>query len=86
VVNDVVENRGVEDRGGIELLACDGGADDGEDARANDGSDAERCKRNRSKRLLETGLGVLRLGNELVDGFTAKNLRRQSPTPLIMLD
>ena len=28
--------------------------------------------------------GVLRLSNELVDGFTAKNLRRQSPTPLMV--
>jgi len=82
VVNDVVENRCIEDRRGIELFARNGGADDGENPRADDGSDAERGKRNRSERLLKTGLGVLRLGNEFVDGFAAKNLGRQSPTPL----
>ena len=82
VVHDVIEDRGVEDRRGIELFAGDGRADDGENARADDGSDAERGKRDRSERLLETGLGVLRLGDQLVDGFAAKNLGRQSPTPL----
>ena len=57
VVHDVIEHRGVEDGGGIELFAGDGGADNREDARADDGSDAERRKRDWSERLLETGLG-----------------------------
>jgi hypothetical protein len=41
VVNDVVGYGRVEDGGGVELLAGDGGADDGEDAGTNDGTDAE---------------------------------------------
>jgi len=81
-MHDVIEHRRVEDGRGIELFAGDGGADNREDARADDGSDAERCKRDWPKGLLEAGLGVLRLADELIDGFTAKNLGRQSPTPL----
>ena len=72
VVNEVIENRGVENGGGIELLARNGGADDGKNARADDGSDAERGKRHGPERFLETRLGVLRVGDELVDRFTGK--------------
>jgi hypothetical protein len=82
-MNEVVKNWGIEDRGGIELLAGDGRADYGEDARTDDGSYAERSERDGPERLLEARFGILRLGNELVDGLTTKNLRRQSPTPLV---
>ena len=65
VVHEVVEQRGVEDGGGVELLAGDGGADDGEDARADDGADAERGKRHGPERLLQACLGILRLAISL---------------------
>jgi len=40
MMHDVVGERRVEDRRGIELLPGDGGADDGEDARTDDRADA----------------------------------------------
>jgi len=83
-MHQVVENRSVEDGGGVELFAGYRRADDSEDARANDGTDAERRKRDGPEGLFQARLGVLRLSNELVDGFAAKNLRRQSPTPLMV--
>ena len=46
MTDDVVEERRVEDGGGVELLTGDGGADDGEDAGADDGADAESGQRN----------------------------------------
>ena len=42
MVDDVVEQRGIQKRGGIECFAGDGCADDGEDAGADDGSYTER--------------------------------------------
>ena len=83
-MHQVVQNRSVEDGGGVELLAGDRGADDGKNARANDGSNAERGKRDGPEGLFQARFGILRLSNELVDGFTTKNLRRQSPTPLLV--
>jgi hypothetical protein len=83
VVNQVVENRCVEDRRSVELFARDRGADDGENPRTDDGADAERREGDWPEGFLKTCFGVLRLSDELVDGFTAKNLRRQNPTPLV---
>ena len=42
VMDQVIEDRSIQDRGGIELLPRDGCADDGKDARADDGSNAQR--------------------------------------------
>jgi hypothetical protein len=82
VVNDVVEDGGVEDGGGVELFAGNGGADDSKNARANDGANAEGGQRNGAEGFAEPVLRFLGVGNELVDGFTGKSLVWQSSTPL----
>ena len=40
VMNKIVEQRSIEDRGGVKPFASDGGADDGEDSGADDRSNA----------------------------------------------
>jgi len=40
VVHDEIGERGIEDGRGVELLACDGCADYGEDAGTNDRADS----------------------------------------------
>jgi hypothetical protein len=84
VAYEVVQHRSVEDGGSIELLAGNGGADDGKDAGSDDGSDAERGEGDGPESFAEPVLGLLRVGNELVDGFTRKGLAWQSPAPLIL--
>ena len=81
VMNDVVEQRRVEDGRGIELLPGNGGADDGEDAGADDRADAQRGERPGAERLLEAMLGLLRFGDQLVDGLAAEELVRQISAP-----
>jgi len=39
-MDQIIEEGGVQDGGGIEFLPGDGGADDGKDSRANNGPDA----------------------------------------------
>jgi hypothetical protein len=80
-MHDVVGQRGVEDGGGIELLSGNGGADDGKDAGADDGADAQRGERPGAERFLETMLGLLRFGDQLVDGLAREELVRQISAP-----
>jgi len=42
--------------------------------RPDDGADAERGQRPRPQRLAKTMFGLLGLGDEFVDGFTAQEL------------
>jgi hypothetical protein len=58
-MNDEVRERRVEDAGGIELLAGDSCADDGENARTDDCANAESGKRPRTERLFERVFGLL---------------------------
>ena len=51
--------------------------DDGEDAGADDGADAQRRERPRAKRLLQPPLRLFRLGDQLVDRLLAKQLAIQ---------
>jgi len=68
----------VDDGGFGELVgggrAADGCADDGEDAGADDGANAERGERERAERFLEDCVGVLRVGDELVDRLGGEDL------------
>jgi hypothetical protein len=80
-MDEVVGDGRVQDGGGIELLAGDGGADDGKDSRADDGSDAESGERDGAKGLREGVLGPLRFGDQLVDGFSGEDLAGQRRTP-----
>jgi len=89
-VHDVVGERCVEDRGGVELLSGNRGTDDGEDAGPDDRADAERGKRPRTESLLKPVLRFLGIGDQLVDGLAGKDLRSQDDAPgstyLLFLD
>ena len=81
VGDDVVDKRRVENAGGVELFAGDGGADDGEDARADDRADAERGKRPRAEGLFQRVLGLFRVPDQLIDRFAGKQLAGQRKSP-----
>ena len=49
-----IQHLRVQDGRSLEVLACRRSAGENEDARANDGADAQRRKRPRSQRLLKT--------------------------------
>jgi hypothetical protein len=65
------------------MLACHGGSDDGEDAGTDDGADAESGERPGAEGFLECLSGLLRLADQLVDGFTGDQLAGQGSSPLI---
>ena len=77
VVHQVIEQRSVQDGGGIKLLARDGGADYGENSRTDHRADAQRGQRPGAKRFLETVLGELRVADQLVDRFGCEQLLSQ---------
>ncbi len=81
VGEQVVDERGVADFGGVELLARHGGADDGEDAGADNSADAERGERPGSERFFQSVFGLFRLADQLVDGFAGKQLAWQGSSP-----
>jgi hypothetical protein len=55
-MDEVLEQRGVDDGAELEFLAGDGRSDDGEDAGTDDGADAERSQRPGPERLFEAML------------------------------
>jgi len=59
------------------MLAGHGGADDREDAGADDGADAQRSERPGPERLFETLAGLFRLADQLVNGLAGKQLAGQ---------
>ncbi len=77
VVHQVIEQRSIQNGGGIELLPRDGGADDGKNPRADHRTDAQRGQRPGAKRFLETVLGELRVADQLVDRFGCEQLLSQ---------
>jgi hypothetical protein len=81
VVNEKVCKRCIEDAGGIELFAGDGGADDGENAGTNDCADAESGERPRPEGLFQSMLGFFRVADQLIDGFAGKQLAWQCSSP-----
>ena len=75
--DDQVQQRRVRPgskRGGV---AADRSPDDSEDTRADNGPNAECGKRDRTKRFFERVLGTLRLGDQLVNGFSGEDLAGQ---------
>ena len=65
----------------FELLAGDGRADDGEDARADHRANAQRGQRPRAERLFERVLRLLRVADQLVDRLAGKQLAGQGSSP-----
>jgi hypothetical protein len=82
VGDEVVAKRGVDEAGGVKLLAGDGGADDGKDAGADDGPDAKRGQRPRAEGLLEPVLGFFRVPDQLIDRLAGNKLAGQGSLPL----
>jgi hypothetical protein len=76
-MDDVVQDRGVEDRRGVELFAGDGRADDGKDAGADDRADAESGERPWAERLPQPVFGLFRLPNQFVDRLAGEQLTGQ---------
>ena len=81
VMDDVIRERAVQDGGCVEFLPGDRGADNGEDAGADDCADAESGERPRPERLLEPMFRLLRVGDQLVNGLARENLFRQGIAP-----
>ena len=76
-----MEQRRVFDGGVGKGLTGDGGADDGEDARADHGADAKRGKRPRSQRLFQRVLRFAGVADQLIDGLAGKQLAGQGSSP-----
>jgi len=72
--DEVIGEWGVDEAGGIEFFAGDGGANDCKNSGADDCADAERGERPGAEGLFEAVLGVLRIQNELVNGLTREQL------------
>ena len=72
VPDQIIQQRRIKDGGSIELLPGDGGADDGENSRADHRADAERSQRNRARGSSSAALGLFGVGDQLVDGFAAE--------------
>jgi len=74
---DEVDDWGLGDTDRCGGIAADGGADYGEDARADDDADAEGGERNRPKGFFEGVFGTLGVGDELVDALSSEDLAGQ---------
>jgi hypothetical protein len=83
VVNQVFEERRIENRGSFEFLAGDRGADDGEDAGADHGADSEGSEAEPAEGLLEFYFRVFGVGQKLIDAFTVEKLRCHSLSPIV---
>jgi hypothetical protein len=77
VIYQVIEQRRVQDRGGIKLFSRDSGADHGENSRTNHRADAQRGQRPGSERFLQTVLRKLRVADQLIDRFGCEQLLSQ---------
>jgi hypothetical protein len=77
VVDEVVGDGSVEDRGGVELFAGDGGADDGKDARADNRADTEGGERDGTESFAERVLRLAGLCDQFVNGLLGEELTGQ---------
>ena len=76
-VDQQIEHLGVQDGGRFEVLARRRGAGENKNSRADNGADAERRQRPGAEGLLEAMLGLVRIGDQLVDGLAAEQLARR---------
>jgi hypothetical protein len=67
VRDQILKQRSVQDRGDLEFLARDGGANNGENSRADHGSDSKRGKAQPTQRLFKSNFRVLAIGQQLVN-------------------
>ena len=81
MVNEKIEEGGVQDGGGIKLLSGDRRADDGKDSGANDRSDSQSRERYWTESFLELPVRLLAIRDQLVDGLPGKKLVAQRSAP-----
>jgi len=72
MIDEVLEKRSVQDRGDFKLLSGNGGADNREDARPDDGADAEGSQAKPTERFFKANFRIFCIGEEFVDALTAK--------------
>jgi hypothetical protein len=72
-----IEHGSVQHGAGIRTFSCDGRADYGENAGADDRADAEGRQRQRPKGFLQAMRRVFRVANQLVNRFGGEDLMRQ---------
>jgi len=72
MVDEVLKKRSVEDRGNFKLLPGDGSANDREDARTDDGPDAEGGQAEPTEGFFQPNFWVFRIGEKFIDAFAAE--------------
>ena len=72
MVDEVLKKRSVEDRGKFKLLPGDGSANDREDARTDDGPDAEGGQAEPTEGFFQPNFWVFRIGEKFIDAFAAE--------------
>jgi hypothetical protein len=73
-VRQQVQHLRMQDRRNLEMFARRCRAREDEYSGADDRPDPQRRKRHRAQRLLQARLGVLRIGDQLVDRFLGEEL------------
>ncbi len=73
-IHDQVERLRVQDGGRLEIFSRRRRSRKDEDARANDGADAERRQRPGAQRLTEPVRGIVRFRDQFVDGLATERL------------
>src|ERR1700676_1312377 len=69
-----IEQRRVENRRSVELLASDRGPDNRENARSNHRPNSKSGERDRAQGLLQFSLRLLRVRDQLIDGLATEQL------------
>src|SRR6516225_2092083 len=83
VVDEILEERRVQDRGGLEFLAGYCGADDRENAGTDDRTNAERRETDPPEELFQPEFRAFTIGNELIDVLASEQGRSHSGSPIV---
>jgi hypothetical protein len=75
--DEEIDDGRIDPSGKLRWVATDRGPDDREDARSDDGTNAERGERDGAEGLVESVLRPLRVGYQLVDGLGGEDLPGQ---------
>ena len=67
MVNQVLQQRRIQDGGSLEFLASDGRADNGEDTGSDDRADAQGGEADPAQRFFQAEFRVFTVRNQLVD-------------------
>ena len=81
MVDEVFQQRCVQDRLDLHLLPSDGRADDGEDAGTDDGADSEGGQAKPPEGFLQFYFGIFGVRQKLIDTLTVEELGSHSYSP-----